>query len=98
MYIIRGNFFGYFIASSYSCPFLLALLLVQVPMPSFVAAAMLLVCNAYFPADPFGSPTLPLIVVVAFCMQYIFWRCLGKSVAAKLLAVWEFGQVDVPFI
>ena len=77
MYIIRGNFFGYFIASSYSCPFLLALLLVQVPMPSFVAAAMLLVCNAYFPADPFGSPTLPLIVVSCLAVVTLVWLWLG---------------------
>ena len=33
MYIIRGNFFGYFIASSYFSPFVIDLLLVQVPTP-----------------------------------------------------------------
>ena len=68
----RGNFFGYFIASSYYCPFFLALLLIQFPTLSFVAVAMLLVCNAYLLVDPFGSPTLPLLVVVEFCMRYIF--------------------------
>ena len=73
MYIIRGNFFGYFIASSYFCPFFVALLLVQVPTPSFVAVAMLLVCDPNFLADPFRSPTLPLLVVIAFCMRYVFW-------------------------
>ena len=98
MYIIRGNFFGSFIASSYSCPFFLALLLVQVPTPSSVGFAMLLVCDAYFLSDPFGSPTLPLLVVVAFCMRYIFWQLVGKAIAAKILAVRAVGRVDVPFI
>ena len=62
----KGQLFGYFIASSYSCPFLLALLLLQFPTLSYVAVAMILVCDTYFPADPFGSPTLPLLFVVAF--------------------------------
>ena len=98
MYIIRGNFFGYFIASSYSCTLFVALLFVQVLTPSFFAVAMIVVCDAYFLADPFGSPTLPLLVVVAFCMRYIFWQCVGKAIAAKFLAVWEIGRVDVPFV
>ena len=59
---------------------------------------MILVCDAYFLADLFGSPTLPLLVVVAFCMRYIFWRCVDKAIAAKFLAVWAIGQVDVPFV
>ena len=98
MYIIRSKCFGFFIASSYSCPFFLALILVQVPTPSFVAVAILLVCDAYFLADPFGYPTLPLLDVVAFCMRYIFGRCVGKAISVKLLAVWVVGWVDVPFI
>ena len=98
MYIIRGNFFGYFIASSYSGPFFVALLLVQVPTPSFVAVTMLLVCDAYFLADPIGSPTLPLLVVVPFCMEYIFWRCMGKAIGAKFLVVWAISWVDVSFV
>ena len=64
MYIIKGNFFGYFIASSYSCPFFVALLLVQVFTPSLIEVAMLLVWYTYFLADPLGPPTLPLLVVV----------------------------------
>ena len=98
MYIIRGNFFGYFIASSYSCTLFVALLFVQVLTPSFFAVAMIVVCDAYFLADPFGSPTLPLLVVVAFCMRYIFWQCVGKAIAAKFLAVWEIVRVDVLFV
>ena len=77
MYIIRGNFFGYFIASSYFSPFVVALLLVQVPKPSLVEVAMLLVRYPYFLAYPLGTPTLPLLVVIAFFMQYIFRRCMG---------------------
>ena len=73
MYIIRGNFFGYFIASSYSCLFFVALLLVRVLTPSFVSVSMILVCCSYFLADPLGSPTLPLLVVIEFVMQYVFW-------------------------
>ena len=87
MYIIRGNFFGYFIASSYSCPLFLALLLVQFPTPSFVAFSMLLVGDANFLADPIRSPTLPFIFVIVFCMQYIFLQCVGKAIATKLFAV-----------
>ena len=98
MYIIRGNFFGYFIVSSYSSPFFVALLLVQVRTLSFVAVSMLLVCDAYFLADPFGSPTVTLLVVVASCMRYIFWRFVGKAIAAKFLAVWEIVWVDVLFV
>ena len=98
MYIIRGNFFGYFIASSYSCPFFLAMLLIQVPTPSFVAVNMLLVGDTYLLTDPFWSPTLTLLVVVAFSMWYIFWRCVGNAISAKLFAVWTVGRVDVPFI
>ena len=73
MYIIRGNFFGCFIASSYYCPFFVALLLVQVPTPSFVAVAMLLAFDAYFLADPFGYPNLPLLAVILFCVRHVFW-------------------------
>ena len=73
MYIIRGNCFGYFIASSYSCPFFLDLLLVQVPTLSFVAVVVLLLGDADILKNPFWSPTLPLLVLVAFCMRYIFW-------------------------
>ena len=73
MYIIRGNFFGYFIASGYFCPFILAMLLVQVPTPSTITVVMLLVGDTDLFKDPFRSPTLPLLVVVAFCMRYIFW-------------------------
>ena len=69
----KGKKIGYFIASSYSCPFFVALLLVQFPTPSFVEVAMLLVCDDYFPADPLWSPTLPLLVIIVFCMRYIFW-------------------------
>ena len=79
MYIIRGNFFGYFIASSYSCPFFLAMLIVQVPTPSFIVVTMFLVGVADLFTDPFRYPTLPLLVVVAFCMRYIFWRRVGHS-------------------
>ena len=98
MYIIRGKCFGYFIASSYSCPFFLSLVLVQAPMLLSVAVAMLLACDAYFLAGPSGLRTLSLLVVVAFSMQYIFWRCVGKAIAAKFFAVWEVGRVGVPFI
>ena len=63
----------YFIASGYSCPFFVALLLIQVPTLSFVAVAVLLVCDAYFLADLFRSPTLPLLVVITFCMRDVFW-------------------------
>ena len=72
MYIIRGNLFSYFIASSYSCLFFLALLLVQFPTPLFVAFTMLLVGSANLLTDPLRSPTLPLLVVIAFCMRYVF--------------------------
>ena len=73
MYIIRGNFFGYFIASSYSCPFFVALLLVQVPIPLFIAVVILLVWYTYFLADPLRPPTFPLLVVIPFFMRYVFW-------------------------
>ena len=61
--------------------FFVAMLLVQVPTPSIVSVAMLLVCDAYFLADPFRSPTLPLLAVIAFCMRYVFlvMRGLGHS-------------------
>ena len=59
---------------------------------------MLLVCDDYFIADPVGSPTLSLLVVVEFFMRYIFWRCVGKAIAAKFLAGWEIGRDDVPFV
>ena len=68
MYIIRGNFFGYFIASSYFSPFVIDLLLVQVPTPSFPAVYMLLVGYSYILAYPLGPPTLPLLVVIPFFM------------------------------
>ena len=64
MYIIRSNFFGYFIASSYLFPFFLAMLLVQVPMPKIIADVILFVGDANLFTDPFRSPTLPLFVVV----------------------------------
>ena len=48
------------------------MLLVQVPTPSFIAVVMFLVGNTDIFADPFWSPTLPLLVVVAFCMRYTF--------------------------
>ena len=98
MYLIRGNFFGYFIASSYSCPFFIALLLVQVPTLSFVAFTMLLVGDTNLLAYPLRSPTLPFIVVIVFYMRYIFWRCVGKAIDAKLFAVWAVVRVDVPFV
>ena len=98
MYIIRGKFFGYFIASSYSCPFFLGMLLVQVPTPSLTAVTMLLLGDADIFTYPFRSPTLPLLVVVAFCIQYIFWRRVGKAIAAKIFAVRTVGRVYVPFI
>ena len=69
----KGQLFGYFIASSYSCPFFVAPLLVQVPIPSFISVAMLLVWYTYFLADPLGTPTLPLLVVISFFMRYVFW-------------------------
>ena len=68
MYIIRGNFFGYFIASSYFIPFVVDLLLIQVPTPSFLTVAMFLLRYPYFLAYPLGPPTLPLLVVIAFFM------------------------------
>ena len=98
MYIISGNFFGYFIAYSYSCPFIIAILIVQVPTPSFVTFAMILVGDVNLLADPLRSPTLPFLVVIAFCMRYIFWRCVGQAIAAKLFAVWTVGHVDVLFV
>ena len=72
MYIIRGNFFGFFIASSYSSPNFVALLLVQVPTLSFLAVAVLFVWYTYFLADPLGPPTLPLLVVLAFSCSTFF--------------------------
>ena len=78
MYIIRGNFFGYFIASSYFSPFVVALLLVQVPTPSFIAVTMLLVGYNNFFADPLGPPTLLFLVVIAFFMRYIFGNAWAR--------------------
>ena len=72
MYIIRGNVFGYFIASSYSSPFFVALLLAQAPTPSFLEVAMLFVWYTYFIEYPLGPPTIQLLVVIAFFMRYIF--------------------------
>ena len=72
MYIIRGNFFGYFIASSYFFPFFLAMLLVQVPTPSTIPFVMLFIDNGDIFTEPFRSPTLPLFFVVAFGMRHIF--------------------------
>ena len=77
MYIIKGKNFGYFIASSYFSPFVVALLLVQVPTRSLLAFTMLLVRYPYFLADPLGPPTRPLFVVIAFFMRYIFRKCIG---------------------
>ena len=98
MYITRGNFFGYFIASSYLCPFFLAMLLIQVPTPSIVAVVVLLVGNTNIFTDPFRSPTLPLLVVVAFFMCYTFWQRVGKAIAAKFFAMRTVSRGDVPFI
>ena len=98
MYIMRGNFFGYFIASSYLCPFFVAIHLVQVPTPSIIAVGMLLVGDADIFTDPFRSPTLPLLVVVAFCVQYTFWRRVGKAIAAKFFAMRTGCWFDVLFI
>ena len=98
MYIIRGNFFGYSIASSYSCSFFLAMLLVQVPTPSFIVVSMFLIGDANIFIDPFWSPTLPLLVLVAFCMRYIFWQRVGKATAAKFFAMRTSGRVDIRFI
>ena len=98
MYITRGNFFGYFIASSYLCPFFVAMLLIQVPTPSIVAVVVLLVVNTDIFTDPFRSPTLPLLVVVAFCMRYTFWRRVVKTIAAKLFAMRTVSWFNVPFI
>ena len=95
MYIIRGTLFGYFTASSYLCPFFLAILLVQVPMPSIIAPAMFFVGNADIFTDPFRSPTLPLFVVVAFGMRHAFWRCVGKAISAKFFAMRTVCGVDV---
>ena len=85
MYVIRGNFFGDLIASSYCCPFLLALLLVQVPTPSFIAFFMLLVGDVDLFTKPFRSPTLPLLVLVAFCMRYIFLVTRGQGHSRRTL-------------
>ena len=78
MYIIRGNFFSYFLASSYYCPFFLALLFIQVPTLSFVAVAIILVCDTNLLTDPFWSPNLPILVVVAFCMRYIYFDAWAR--------------------
>ena len=94
----KGQLFGYFIASSYSCPFLLAIFLVQVPTPSFVAVCVFLVGDADLFTGPFRYPTLPLPVVVAFFMRYIFWQRVGKAISAKRFAMWTVIRVDVPFI
>ena len=98
MYIIRGKCFGYFIVSSYFIPFIVALLLVQVPTPSLLAVAMILVRYPYFLADPLRPPTLPLLVVIAFFVQYIFWRCRGEAIASIFLALWDSVWVDIPFV
>ena len=95
MYIIRGKFFGYFIASSYSCPFFLGMLLVQVPTPSLTAVTMLLVGDADIFTYPFRSPNLPLFVVVAFDMWHTFWRQVGKAIVAKFSAMQTVFWVDV---
>ena len=42
------------------------MLLVQVPTPSIIAVIMLLVGNTDLFTEPLWSPTLPLLVVVAF--------------------------------
>ena len=77
MYIIRGKCFGYFIASIYFSPFVVALLLVQVPTPSFLVVTMLLVSYPYFLADPLKLPTIPLLVVIAFSCGTFFRQCMG---------------------
>ena len=93
-----GYFYGYFIASSYLCQFFVAMLLVQVLTPSIIAFVILLVGDADLFTDPFRSPTLPLLVVVAFCMRYTFWRPVGKTIAVKCFAMQTVSWVDVPFI
>ena len=98
MYIIRGKFVGYFIASSYHCPSLLAMVVVQVLTPSIIAVVMLLVGDADLFTDPLCSPTLPLLVLVVFCMRYTFWRRVGKAIAAKFFAMRTVCWFDVPFI
>ena len=98
MYIIRGNFFGYFTASSYLYPFFLAMLLVEVPTPSIIAVVMLFVGDTDIFTDPFWSPTLPLFVVVAFGMRHTFWIRMGKAISAKFFAIRTVCGVDVFFI
>ena len=97
MYIIRGNFFGYFIASSYSSPFVGAPLIVEVPTPSFFTLFVILVCYANFLAYPFWPSDLPLLVVIAFIMQHICRRHMGYPIASILLAMWEAGWFYIPF-
>ena len=99
MYIIRGNFFGSFIASGYFFPFFLATLLVQVPTPSFISVVMFLVGDADIFTDPFGSPTLPLLVVVAFLCGKLFLATRGQGHGRKTLCnIRTVLRVDVPFI
>ena len=74
------------------------MILVQVLTPSVISVFMFLVGDINLFKDPFQSPTLPLLVVVAFCMQYTFWQNVGKAVAAKLFAVRTGSLVDVLFI
>ena len=98
MHIIRGNFFGYFIASVYLCPFFLAVLLFEVPTTSFIAVVMFLVNDADLFTDPFRSPTFPLLVVVAFFMWYTFWQHVERAIATKLFVMRTVSRVDVLFI
>ena len=77
MYIIRGNVFGCFIASSYFSPFFGALLLISVPTPSLFDVFMILVGYADFLADPLGPPNLPLLIIIAIIMRHIFRRRMG---------------------
>ena len=94
----KGQLLGYFIASSNFSPFVVALLLFQVPRPSCLAIAMLLVWYTYLLADPLMPPTFPLIVVITFFMRYIFRRCMGQAIAYIFLAMWAAGHIDIPFV
>ena len=84
MYIIRGKCFGYFIVSSYFIPFIVALLLVQVPTPSLLAVAMILVWYPYSLADPLRPPTLPLLVIIEFFIGLHFSAMHGLDLSLHI--------------
>ena len=54
-----------------------------------------LVCNVHPFADVIGAPSIPFLVVIAFCMRDLVWWTMSQTVSAIFLAPLAFGGVDL---